>query len=230
MRLASTTGRPTRTTAGSRAVLTQVIPIVQPVRERVIEFKGADGPADELTGVCFPDCGEKESFGWTIRVNGKANHFLNANRISMLIPKPGEVEHWTLVNGGGGWDHPVHLHFEEGRLMSRAGKTLTALERNCRKDVFRLGENGQLKFQVRFGEYGGAYVTHCHNTVHEDFAMLLRYDILTDPKNQKNSQLHASVVPTPNPSPNGVEYVTPEILPEGNPFSKSFVRFPRVST
>ena len=28
---------------------------------------------------------------------------LNANRIGILVPKPGEVEHWTYVNGGGGW-------------------------------------------------------------------------------------------------------------------------------
>ena len=212
------------------AELTKVIPIVTPVRERIIEWKGADGLDDELTGECFPDCGDKESFGWTIKVNGESNHFLNANRISMLIPKPGEVEHWTLVNGGGGWDHPVHLHFEEGRMISRAGKALTALERNSRKDVWRLGENGTVKIQVQFGEYGGAYVTHCHNTVHEDWAMLMRYDVLTDPNNKKNSQTHVSVVPTPKPSPNGVEYVTPEILPEGNPFHKSFRPFPRVST
>ncbi len=212
------------------AVLTEVIPIVTPVRERILEFKGADGLADELTGECFPDCGDKESFGWTIKINGEENHFLNANRISMLMPKPGEVEHWTIVNGGGGWDHPVHLHFEEGRTINRGGRALSALERNSRKDVWRLYESGRVKIQVRFGEYGGAYVTHCHNTVHEDWAMLLRFDLLTDPNNPNTSQTHVSVIPTPNPSANGVEYVTPEILPEGNPFHRSFKRFPRVST
>lgn len=213
------------------AELTKVIPIVAPVRERVIEFKGADGKADELTGACFPECGEQmESFGWTIKVNGETNHFLNANRISMLIPKPGEVEHWTIVNGGGGWDHPVHLHFEEGRTINRGGRKLTALETNSRKDVWRLYPNGRVKIQVRFGEYGGAYVTHCHNTIHEDWGMLMRYDVLTDPANPKNSQVQTSIVPTPKPSPNGVTYVTPEILPEGNPFDRSFKRFPRVGS
>lgn len=206
--------------------LTDVIPIEQPVRERVIEFKGADGELDKLTGECFPDCGAKERFGYTLKINGESNHFLNANRISMLIPRPGEVEHWTIINGGGGWDHPMHLHFEEGRTISRGSKALTALERNSRKDVWRLGVNGKLKIQVRFGEFGGAYVTHCHNTVHEDWAMVMRYDILTDQKNDKVSQTHRSVIPTPSPSPNGVTYVTPEILPEGNPFARSFRPFP----
>lgn len=212
-------------------VLTSVIPIVTPIRERIIEWKGADRQGDELTGECFPDCAEQmESFGWTVKVNGKTNHFLNANRISMLIPKPGEVEHWTLVNGGGGWDHPVHLHFEEGRIINRGTRKLTALETNGRKDVWRLYPSGKVKIQVRFGEYGGAYVTHCHNTVHEDWGMLMRYDILTDPANAKNSQMQTSIVPTPSPSPNGVTYVTPEILPEGNPFDRSFRPFPRPTT
>ena len=60
--------------------LTDVIPIEQPLRERVIEFKGADGELDKLTGECFPDCGEKERFGYTLKINGESNHFLNANR------------------------------------------------------------------------------------------------------------------------------------------------------
>lgn len=210
------------------AELTKVIPIVAPTRERVIEFKGADYVADMLTGECFPDCGvQQEAFGWTMRVNGETNHFLNANRISMLIPKPGEVEHWTIVNGGGGWDHPVHLHFEEGRMINRGNRGLTVSETNSRKDVWRLFPSGQVKVQVRFGEYGGAYVAHCHNTVHEDWGMLMRYDVLTDPANPKNAHAQTAIVPTPNPSPQGVTYVTPEILPEGNPFDPSFVRFPR---
>jgi hypothetical protein len=140
----------------------------------------------------------------------------------MLVPRPGEVEHWVLVNGGGGWDHPVHLHFEEAVTVSRTNSSFSAMERLARKDVWRLGENGTVTVQVRFGEYGGAYVTHCHNTVHEDAAMLLRYDILTDPNNPKTSQTHVQVIPTPNPTPDGVTYVMPEILPEGNPFHPSF--------
>ncbi len=194
------------------AVLTEPIPIVEPVRERELEFKrGNVVEGDE----CFPECGEKEAFPWQIRIDGESTHFLNANRSSMIIPRPGEVEHWTLKNGGGGWDHPVHLHFEEGVTISRDTGAFTAVERHARKDVWRLGEGGEVKIQVRFGEYGGAYVTHCHNTVHEDFAMLLRYDILKEDTGTDDP--FVGVVPTPNPTPDGVEYLTPEILPEGDP-------------
>jgi FtsP/CotA-like multicopper oxidase with cupredoxin domain len=138
---------------------------------------------------------------------------MNANRISLLVPKPGEIEHWTYVNGGGGWDHPIHLHFEEGITMNRGGDTLPATENLVRKDVWRLRASGQVTFQVQFGEYGGSYVNHCHNTVHEDFALLMRIQFLTGITGSPQTM----VTPTPNPSPDGVTFTTPEILPEGDP-------------
>jgi FtsP/CotA-like multicopper oxidase with cupredoxin domain len=213
------------------AKLTEVIPVVAPVRERILEYKGVDDGERGLTGACFPDCDDREEFPWSIRINGESNHFMNANRVSILVPKPGEVEHWTIVNGSGGsWDHPIHLHFEEGMTINRGGRTVPATEKNARKDVWRLGEGGRVKFQVRFGEFGGAYVNHCHNTVHEDWAMLLRYDVLTDPNNPANSQTHVNVIPTPNPSPGGVTYRTPELLKEGNPFARGFKPFPNANS
>ncbi len=205
------------------ARLTEQIPIEAPIRERIIEFKrGASDPTDNEFGACFPSCPEGRENPWGMRINGAETHSLNANRVSMVIPRPGEVEHWTLVNGGGGWDHPAHLHFEEGVTISRKKFALGAAERGARKDVWWLGEGGSVKIQVRFGEYGGAYVTHCHNVVHEDAAMLVRFDVLTDPNNPRSSQTHVQIIPTPNPTPDGVTYVMPEIMPEGNPFHRDF--------
>lgn len=210
--------------------LTNQIPIIEPARVRHIEWKGTDVPEEMLTGECFPGCDDRnlEGFGWTVRINGESNHFLNANRISMLVPEPGVTEHWILENGGGGWDHPIHLHFEEGVTIDRGGRPLSRLERGARKDVWRTGESGQVRIQVTFGEYGGAYVTHCHNTIHEDWAMLARYDVLTDPNDPRQSSQHITVIPTPDPSKYGVTYRDPEILPEGNPFSKEFSGNPQV--
>jgi len=194
-------------------VLTEQIPIVPAVRTRVIEFgRSGDGDSRNFrTGQCTPDCPEFATFPWTIKVNGENAHSFNANRISLLIPRPGEVEHWTFVNGGGGWDHPIHLHFEEGVTMNRGSASMPATERLARKDVWRLRESGRVQFQVQFGEFGGGYVKHCHNTVHEDFAMLMRYQILA------SGGTHAQITPTPIPSPDGVKFLTPEILREGDP-------------
>jgi FtsP/CotA-like multicopper oxidase with cupredoxin domain len=220
------------------AVLTEQIPLVEPVRTRTIEWvRGGDDPRAAsgasigvsggpnippglplAPGQCIPDCGDRESFPWAVRVNGQAAHTLNATRISELIPRPGEVEHWTYINGGGGWDHPIHLHFEEGVTINRGDDSIPATERLVRKDVWRLRAGGEVKFQVRFGEFGGAYVNHCHNTVHEDNAMLLRYDILTP----DDGRPQVNIIPTPNPTPDGVTYLQSEILPEGDPRNPQF--------
>ena len=130
-------------------------------------------------------------FPWTVKINGQAAHSFNANRISELIPKPGEIEHWTYINGGGGWDHPIHLHFEEGITMNRGGAPIPATELNVRKDVWRLRDAGQVQFQVQFGEYGGSYVNHCHNTVHEDFALLMRIQLLSAAGTAGGGDAHA---------------------------------------
>src|SRR5215813_1756451 len=202
-------------------MLTEQIPIVNPVRTRVVEF-GRSGDVtsrDPVSGQCTPDCPETapEFFPWTIRVNGENAHSFNANRISLLYPKPGEIEHWTYINGGGGWDHPIHLHFEEGITMNRGGAPIPATERLVRKDVWRLRPSGQVQFQIQFGEYGGSYVNHCHNTVHEDFALLMRIQLLSGVAGSPQTM----ITPTPNPTPDGVFFTTPEVLPEATTSTNS---------
>jgi len=199
--------------------LTVQIPLATPVRTRLVEFgRAGNGDSRQPNGQCIPDCPETATFPWTIRINGQDAHSMNANRISLLIPKAGEIEHWTYVNGGGGWNHPIHLHFEEGITMFRGQNgrdPIPASEKMVRKDVWRLGRTGDrsVTFQVQFGEYGGSYVNHCHNTVHEDFAMLMRIQLLTGVPGSPQT----AVTPTPNPSEDGVTYTNPEILPEGDP-------------
>jgi hypothetical protein len=113
----------------------------------------------------------------------------------------------------------MHLHFEEGKTIARNNKlaSLHPQERNMRKDVWHVGQTGSVGFQVTFGEFGGAYVNHCHNTVHEDNAMLLRYDLIKGNSNAGIDDVHITVLPTPDPRPEGVTYVDSCYLPEGNP-------------
>src|SRR5262249_47973971 len=112
------------------STLTEQVPLVAPTRTRTIEFGRSGGKFEG----CVPDCGDNENMPWTIKVNGGAAHYMNANRISLLFPKPGDVEHITLVNGGGGWDHPIHLHFEESVTFARSTGPLSPLENLVRKD------------------------------------------------------------------------------------------------
>jgi FtsP/CotA-like multicopper oxidase with cupredoxin domain len=209
--------------------LTDQIPIVAPVRTRVVSFgRVQNGDSrDPVTGQCTPDCSEVVfNFPWTISVNGQTSHSMNANRVSMVYPKAGEIEHWTYINEGGGWDHPIHLHFEEGITMNRGSGVIPATEKLVRKDVWRLRPAGQVQFQIQFGEYGGSYVNHCHNTVHEDFALLMRIQLLTGVAGSPQT----AVTATPNPTPDGVFFTTPEILPEGDPAQRPDLFVPGSST
>ena len=97
--------------------------------------------------------------------------------------------------------------------MNRGNMSIPNTELLVRKDVWRLRSSGSVTFQVQFGEYGGSYVNHCHNTVHEDFALLMRIQLL----NGQAGTPQFNVTDTPNPSRDGVVFTTPEILKEGDP-------------
>ncbi|NOT13698.1 MAG: multicopper oxidase domain-containing protein [Methylococcaceae bacterium] len=120
---------------------------------------------------------------WT--VNGQ---FFNPTVIG-AYPAEGTAEEWTITSGGG-WGHPVHTHHEEFQVISRNGKA-PALDDLSRKDVVRIGQGSQgtsgtssLTFYMQFRDWYGDYPMHCHNVVHEDHAMMMRFKIVppTDPK------------------------------------------------
>jgi FtsP/CotA-like multicopper oxidase with cupredoxin domain len=64
-------------------------------------------------------------------VNGK---FFDENVVNAAIPM-GSEEVWVIQNPGGSWRHPVHIPFEEHRMLTRSGvpvKPATQLERRNR--------------------------------------------------------------------------------------------------
>ena len=70
---------------------------------------------------------------------------------------------------------------EEGVIISRGGQPPPLWERWARKDVYRVGpeddSSTQVSFAIRFREFAGMFVSHCHNTAHEDAAMMQRFDV-----------------------------------------------------
>jgi FtsP/CotA-like multicopper oxidase with cupredoxin domain len=124
-------------------------------------------------------------------------------RIS-AAPKFGTREIWTL-QGGFDWDHPIHIHFEEGQILARNGSlsNVPQAERG-RKDVYRLKENGSVTITMQFRDWGGMFMEHCHNTMHEDNAMLLRWEI------NAAGGVFLNPLPTPIPKPTGVTFQAPD--------------------
>jgi FtsP/CotA-like multicopper oxidase with cupredoxin domain len=112
-------------------------------------------------------------------VNGK---FFDENVVNAAIPM-GSEEVWVIQNPGGSWRHPVHIPFEEHRMLTRSGvpvKPATQLNGAIdysRRDVINLQTNDETRLFMRFRDMRGRYVVHCHNVVHEDHAMMIRWDI-----------------------------------------------------
>ena len=145
---------------------------------------------------------------WGVKTDG--GDMLNADmsRLS-AAPKLGDLEIWHIENGGGGWSHNVHIHFEEGRILTRDGETPPDWERFGRKDVYRVGRmddsGSEITLAMRFRDFGGAFMEHCHNTQHEDHSMLLRWDI------ENPGQLRPFL--KPEPQWNGCTYTDSFSLP-----------------
>ncbi len=121
---------------------------------------------------------ERGNGAW--QVNGK---LFDENVVSASIDQESE-EVWVIQNPGGDWRHPVHIHFEEHRTLSRNGQLVkpntqfNAAIDYARKDVVALNTNEEVRIFMRFRDMKGRYVMHCHNVVHEDHAMMVRWDIV----------------------------------------------------
>lgn len=113
---------------------------------------------------------DKENEVWT--VNGKIFDVT----IPVVKPKRGTAEIWTL-KGKGSWHHPVHIHLEEGRILTRNGVPPPPHERG-RKDVYVLEPGEVVRVFIRFRDFTGKYMMHCHNLTHEDHAMMIRFDVV----------------------------------------------------
>ena len=145
---------------------------------------------------------------WTIKTDDDViGRTADLHRVSAAPTLPdtqdglGKVEVWH-IKGGGGWSHPVHIHFEEGQILYRGGVEPPPWEKYARKDVYRIGDlpdsTADVDVAIRFREFAGTYMEHCHNTQHEDKAMLLRWDL------QHPGQTLA--MPTPHLGWEGVTY------------------------
>ena len=69
--------------------------------------------------------------------------------------------------------------------------------------MYRLRPNGSVTLTMQFRDWGGMFMEHCHNTVHEDNAMLLRWEI------DDGGAPFLRPLPTPIPHPTGVTFRKP---------------------
>jgi len=93
-------------------------------------------------------------------------------------PRLGYGEIWRLVNKSGGWWHPIHIHSDFSRVLTRNGKLPPLDERDgmAKKDTMLLRDNETVEVFIKFTDHPGPWVFHCHNMEHEDMAMMARFD------------------------------------------------------
>ncbi len=116
---------------------------------------------------------------WTI--NGTTWDDVVRSKFTKVLASPriDDVEIWELRNLSGGWNHPVHIHFVDFKILSRNGKPPLPHERGA-KDVVYLGENETVRALIKFDGGRGKYMIHCHNLVHEDHDMMAQFEIRDD--------------------------------------------------
>jgi len=132
---------------------------------------------------------------WEFELEGsfKINHRTFDPARADATVQQGTAETWILHNrsvAAPGWTHPVHIHFEEGFVLARNDllrddplHPLDPLDMG-RRDVYPiraasvdLPAGEKVLLFMRFRDFFGKYMIHCHNMNHEDAFMLTRWDI-----------------------------------------------------
>ena len=145
---------------------------------------------------------DRDNGQWTIN-----DRFANCNELRFTIQQ-NSAENWKLINPRDDWEHPIHTHLEQHRIIRRSTNSGYGYSRsgssrysrgNCpfggggggistqypgvpnvevsRKDTTRLQGDEDLTTFSRFRDFVGDYPIHCHNTVHEDHAVMLLFQV-----------------------------------------------------
>src|SRR5438309_836600 len=115
---------------------------------------------------------ERRNGQWAIN-----QQFADCTRFRFTIER-NTAERWIIQNNSGGWQHPIHIHLEEFQMVRRNNKLIRRGDIEFgRKDVARLGFNEEIELLFRFRDFRGGWPMHCHNTIHEDHAMLLLFQV-----------------------------------------------------
>jgi FtsP/CotA-like multicopper oxidase with cupredoxin domain len=103
--------------------------------------------------------------------------------------KLNSMEVWEFINEGGGrgmmgmtdMPHPIHLHGKQFQVLERRGVMHEGYVDEGWKDTVLLMPGERIRILVRFGEFPGLFLYHCHNLEHEDMGMMRNYLIESTP-------------------------------------------------
>jgi len=100
--------------------------------------------------------------GMSFTISGRE---FDANRIDST-PRLGTVEEWIYVNATQ-MDHPMHLHTNPFQIIGDDGSPEAAW-----RDIALVRAGRHARLRVRFDDFAGKTVQHCHILDHEDQGMM----------------------------------------------------------
>jgi FtsP/CotA-like multicopper oxidase with cupredoxin domain len=126
------------------------------------------------------DIERTRNFTLTMGMMGDGMHRINGltydmNRIDEIINK-NELEEWKFINETDE-HHPMHIHGLMFQVYSRNGNTDLLSKDKGWKDTVLINPNETVSILVKFVDYEGIYLFHCHNLEHEDDGMMLNIQI-----------------------------------------------------
>jgi FtsP/CotA-like multicopper oxidase with cupredoxin domain len=139
---------------------------------------------------------DRTSGHWTI--NGLR---FDPNRVDAQ-PVLGKTEKWIFHNPTGA-AHTVHLHDVDQLCMSRNAGPCYPYE--AMKETWLLDPGETVEVKLKFTDFTGRYVFHCHMVEHEDDGMMSQFEVVPP-----------SVTPTPTRTPTPTPSATPTPTPPVN--------------
>lgn len=107
------------------------------------------------------------------KINGLSFELL---RIDWETPL-NSLEEWRIVNATNNL-HPMHSHEAQFQVYSRNGNTNLPPSDKGWKDTVLVYPFETVRTLIRFTEYRGIFLYHCHNLEHEDDGMMLNFKIV----------------------------------------------------
>jgi FtsP/CotA-like multicopper oxidase with cupredoxin domain len=88
-----------------------------------------------------------------------------------------ELEIWEIQNEAEGM-HSMHLHGTHFQVLERRfGPPMTPVDYGW-KDTVLVNDNETVRIAVKFKDYRGRYMFHCHILEHEDDGMMINVDVI----------------------------------------------------
>jgi FtsP/CotA-like multicopper oxidase with cupredoxin domain len=89
------------------------------------------------------------------------------------------VEEWTVYNLAGSYPHPFHVHVNECCVVKVNGDPVTPFWADTLPVPAPIGDvPGSITFRIRFTDFTGKFVWHCHALDHEDMGMMQNVEVV----------------------------------------------------